>query len=114
MPTFRQLELPEEVLNKIKERCKKQKSIFNIDVDCCSGSGEEGFNWSETPERYSFWQKILEDRTTEGIEEFFKKYPERIKTVKLISEKPRIYKANYKGKKYEIIIKEIKDEGYEN
>jgi hypothetical protein len=115
MPTFRELNLPEEILDKIKERCEQSGTILDLDETSMSGNKKVGFNWSNSIEGKEFWYNILYSSLTpnqrkEGIEAFFKKYPERYKPIELISEEPRTYKASYKGKKFEITIKEIKDE----
>lgn len=115
MPTFRELNLPEEILDKIRERCKDVGTILDLNKTCMSGNKKVGFNWSDSVEGKDFWLNILfhnltKEERKKGIENFFKKYPERYTQIELISQDPRIYKASCKGKKFEITIKEIKDE----
>lgn len=110
MPTFRELNLPEEILDKIKERCKDISRIFDLDDDSLTGSNSHGFTWSNTIEGHDFWMEILNrnHNNQKGISEFYKLYPKP--SINLISENPLTYKAKFKGKEYEITIKEVKNE----
>lgn len=109
MPTFRELNLPQEIYDLIKIRCEEQGSVFNVDKPSNRNTSEGGFYWQDSVEGMDFWDSILgmQYNTKKGIEDFFKRYPKN--KVELISEEPRIYKASFKGKKYEITIKEIND-----
>lgn len=109
--TYRDLELPQEIYDLIKIRCQEQGGHFDIDADSINGKAYNGFNWDLTVEGSDFWNDVLNYNTQSNkiqrILNFEKKYP--LTKIELISEEPTIYKANYKGKKYEITIKEIKD-----
>lgn len=64
---------PTKVVEKMLERQveqgnKRDVSVFEKNKMTCS----DGFDWSETPERYSFWEDVIK---YENFDTFFVKYP---------------------------------------
>ena len=108
--TFKELgDIHPQILEKCKERALEQGGKIDLDRQVCSGRGSGGFTWNQTIEYKidaDFWQNVLDHK---NFNSFYKLYP--LKPVKPEIEVNYIsntsYTASYKGKNYEITIKEV-------
>lgn len=65
---------PAEIVEKMLERQEEQGNKRNINVfqrNIKAIQANKGFDWTATPEKYTFWHKV----TNREFEKFFEKYP---------------------------------------
>lgn len=64
---------PIEVVEKMLSYQQRQKGYSCVSIFCKSrGDGNEGFDWYNTPEGFTFWEGVILNR---NFDLFFKKYP---------------------------------------
>lgn len=78
--------IPVEIRNKVKERVEEAGNEYNEKKiaefyeaeNTILGSGNDGFSYSNTIEGFTFWHNVI---NSGKHDEFFKKYPKKIKSV---------------------------------
>lgn len=65
-------DLPIEILEKCKLKAYAQNVTLNEQADVISNQNNGGFNWDQTVEGNSFWDRVL---IHDDYDLFYKKYP---------------------------------------